>query len=294
MRMFRPGVLAVLIVTQAACVTLTREPRALVLGDQGTVSVRRLECSDAARGQTPGIAALDPTRMRIATWNIHKQDDPGWQEDLARLAAGADILLVQELVLRPDSRAIIEAAGLRWTMATSFLMRARDIGVLTASRVPPVATCTQRTVEPLLRLPKSTVISWYALRGSERTLAVANLHAINVSLSLGAYRAQLEAVATALGSHCGPIVLAGDLNTWTQARSEAVRDVARRLGLGEIPFAQDRRRRFLGRQLDHILVRGLAVTSSEATEVTSSDHNPVEATLRLAPVPPGSSRPGCS
>ena len=49
----------------------------------------------------------------------------------------------------------------------------------------------------------------------------------------------------------------------------------------EITFANDRRKLFFGKQLDHIFVRGLAMVDSSATEVTSSDHNPVAATLRL-------------
>jgi len=49
----------------------------------------------------------------------------------------------------------------------------------------------------------------------------------------------------------------------------------------EISFAEDRRKLFMGKQLDHIFIRGLTMSQSFATEVTSSDHNPVEATLRL-------------
>jgi endonuclease/exonuclease/phosphatase (EEP) superfamily protein YafD len=56
---------------------------------------------------------------------------------------------------------------------------------------------------------------------------------------------------------------------------------ARRLGLTEIAFTDDRRRLFFGHQLDHIYTRGLDVVTSSAITVTSSDHNPVMATLRL-------------
>ncbi|MEO5700026.1 MAG: endonuclease/exonuclease/phosphatase family protein [Casimicrobiaceae bacterium] len=267
----------------AACVTVTREPRAVLLIDDHTIRAQRLNCVDA-RGASHGSARarLDPDRIHVATWNIHKQGDPGWETDLARLAADADLLLVQELVLRPDIRAILEKrSGMLWVMASSFLNRELDIGVLTASRVPPVATCTLRVVEPVLRLPKSTVITWYAIEGTNRTLAVANMHAINFALSLGIYREQLAALQQALAEHDGPIIFAGDLNTWTEGRAAAVREIAVRLGLHEIAFTEDRRRLFFGKQLDHIFVRGLAVTASAATEVTSSDHNPVEATLRL-------------
>jgi endonuclease/exonuclease/phosphatase (EEP) superfamily protein YafD len=126
------------------------------------------------------------------------------------------------------------------------------------------------------------VITWFPLRDRSETLAVANVHSINFSLSLGAYRAQLTALADALAHHEGPIILAGDLNTWTDERAKAVRDVATRLGLTEVPFAVGLRSAFLGHELDRIFTRELALVASAATGVTSSDHNPVAATLRLA------------
>jgi endonuclease/exonuclease/phosphatase (EEP) superfamily protein YafD len=228
-----------------------------------------------------GEARAVDRQFRLLTWNIHKQSDKGWQADLGRFAQQADIMLLQEIVLEPEIRQVIEGAGLQWAMASSFLHADIDIGVLTGARVSPVATCTQRIVEPLLRIPKSSVITWYALEGTGRTLAVANMHSINFSLSLGAYREQLDAMREALADHDGPIIFAGDLNTWTQARYDAVNGVAKSLGLVEIAFAEDRRKLFLGKQLDHIFVRGLTMVDSSAIEVTSSDHNPVQATLRL-------------
>lgn len=270
----------------AACttITITSEPRAVLLEQNRQVRVQRLNCPEAAqhaRQVARNAPALDPAGFRLITWNIHKQGDNGWQADLATFARRSDIVLLQELVLEPEIRRIIEDAGLQWAMASSFLNSDIDIGVLTAARVAPVATCTQRVVEPLLRIPKSSVITWYAIRGSNSTLAVANMHAINFSLLLGAYRTQLDAMREALAEHRGPIIFAGDLNTWTAGRYDAVMETARALGLTEIQFAEDKRKLFFGKQLDHIFVRGLVMTTSSAIEVTSSDHNPVEATLRL-------------
>ena len=124
-----------------------------------------------------------PPRIRIATWNIHKEDDAGWQDDLTRFAADHDILLLQEVTLIDALRDILHAAGMRWVMASSFLYYDTDIGVLSATRAVPVAHCTLRVVEPLIRLPKSSVVTWLPLKGSAKTLAVANVHSINFSLS---------------------------------------------------------------------------------------------------------------
>jgi endonuclease/exonuclease/phosphatase (EEP) superfamily protein YafD len=271
----------------AGCVSLTADPRALISGPDG-VQVRTLPC-DAAIGvarqwfppPTPG-PALDPARIRILTWNIHKEEDKGWEADLTRFAQGNDIVLLQEVTLIDPLTEILRGAGLQWVMASSFLYNDADIGVVTAARAPTVAHCTQRVTEPLIRLPKSSVVTWFPLRGSGKLLAVANIHSINFALTLDAYEEQFDGVVEALSKHDGPMILAGDLNTWTDERDAALQRVAKTLGLTEIPVKTGRSR-FLGREVDHILVRGLAVESAGAIEVRSSDHHPVSAVLRVAP-----------
>jgi len=249
------------------------------------VAVRVVACAaDAAKSRSPAAAraALDPAAIRIFTWNIHKQADAGWPSDLRALSEHADLLLLQEAVLDPTLRGLIDGLDFDWIMASSFFYAGRDVGVITAARVPPVDTCTTRAREPLLGIPKSAIVSWFALRGQSQPLVVANVHAINFSLSLSAYRAQLDALADTLRAHTGPLILAGDFNTWSPARENALRDVASRLGLTEVSLPTDRRTRFFGHQVDRIYVRDLVATSASAIPVTSSDHNPVRATLRIA------------
>ena len=274
------------------CVSIPTQPRALLVRDDGAVQVQTLQCSRDVEATLVSTAerprGLDPNDIRLVTWNIHKQSDPGWQRDLRRFANRSDLVLLQETVLDPSLRAVIDDEGMRFVMASSFLASNVDIGVLTASRVAPVANCTQRFVEPLLRIPKSAVISWFPLQGEAQTLAVVNLHAINFSLSLGTYRAQIDAIADALAGHSGPLVVAGDFNTWTDERAAAVRTLAARLDLTEVRFAHDHRSHFFGHELDHIYVRSLAPLATSTAEVRSSDHNPVAATLRVERVGRGS------
>jgi endonuclease/exonuclease/phosphatase (EEP) superfamily protein YafD len=276
---------ALLLVLIAGCVSVPQEQRALSLGEEGKVTTQSLACEttepaalrEAARR---GEATLDGKAFRVLTWNLHKEEDTGWETDLARFAGGNDLLLLQEVTLRQPLRQVIEDAKLRWVMASSFVYREDDIGVLTASRVKPVAVCTQRMTEPLLRLPKSAVVSWFRIAGSEQTLAVANLHAINFSLTLGNYREQFKGLADLLATHEGPIIFAGDLNTWWQARLDVLDETAKRLQLTPVIFGGEPKL-FFGHELDHILVRGLEVVDAQAIAVKSSDHNPVGATLRL-------------
>ena len=279
----RAGLVALAAACVAACVTITDAPRALVDGPFG-IRVAALDCAAAAaaaRAAPEAAAGVDPAAIRVATWNIHKEEDDGWQADLARLAAGSDVLLLQEVVLQDALTELLRGAGLAWVMASSFAYQSADIGVLTATRVHPVGSCTQRIAEPLFAIPKSAVITWLPVRGSRATLAVANVHAINFAVSLTAFEAQLDALAAALAAHEGPLVVGGDLNTWSGERRAAMRRFADRLGLAEIAYAEDGRARFFGQQVDHLLVRGLAVVTSAATVVRSSDHNPAAAVLRV-------------
>jgi endonuclease/exonuclease/phosphatase (EEP) superfamily protein YafD len=272
----------------SACITLTALPRAVVTSDNGRIDIRSLPCvsvADDLAALPLSAPRLDPAAIRLLTWNIHKEDDAGWQQDLARFTADSDIVLLQEASLGTSLLETLDHARMRFVMASSFLYADTDVGVLTAARIAPRASCTERTVEPWLRIPKSTVVSWFALWGTPRTLAVANIHAINFSLSVNDYRAQLAALVTVLSTHDGPIVFAGDFNTWNDARQESVRATAAALGLSEIPYGNDRRALFFGRPVDHILARGLAVVDATAIPVQSSDHNPVRATLRLDPLP---------
>jgi endonuclease/exonuclease/phosphatase (EEP) superfamily protein YafD len=267
----------------AGCVTLTEQPRAIV-AYAGSVAVEHLPCgaASAALAATSNEGAIEASAIRLLTWNIHKQADDGWQRDLGRFVDGADIVLLQEAVLSRELRGLLEGAGFGWVMASSFLYGGHDIGVLTASRVAPAASCTERIGEPLIVVPKSGVVTWFRLQGGDAPLAVVNLHAINFALTLGAFDRQLTELAAALAGHRGPVIFAGDFNTWTDERRAAVQATAAKLGLREAALSDDRRSRFFGRQVDHVLVRGLDVVDAYAVAVHSSDHNPVIATLRIS------------
>ena len=267
------------------CFSLTVQPRALVIQPNGAIRAMLLDCASSLppHAAPSTAAALDPSAIRMATWNIHKEGDTGWQNDLDALSRTSYVVLLQEVTLHPAVRDLLRTVDLQWVMASSFTFDENDIGVLTASRIAPVASCTQRAVEPILRLPKSAVLTWFGLAGSTQSLAVVNVHAINFSLSVDSYEEQMRAIGDVLAKHQGPIIFAGDFNTWSAARTRVMKEVADRLGLKEIEFAEDKRTLFFGKQLDHILVRGLSVVRASAISVTSSDHNAVTATLRLIP-----------
>jgi endonuclease/exonuclease/phosphatase (EEP) superfamily protein YafD len=281
----RASIAIALVVLCAACATIAPVQQAFVAGRDGVAVGGPLPCAGvpAVEGAERAVEPLAGPTLRVLSWNLHKNGEPGWDADLARFAAVSDLLLIQEASLTARLQAVLAEAGLHWLLASSFALNDHETGVLNAARAPPASACVQRHFEPLLQLPKSAVIARYGLRGVAERLAVANVHAINFTPGLDDYRAQLEAIERELAGHRGPVIVAGDFNTWSAARLEVVHDAMRRMGLESVLPRVDTRSRFLGRQVDFIFVRGLEVVHAEAPEVGSSDHNPLLATLRLAP-----------
>ena len=272
----------------AGCVAIPAQQYALLPVAEGGLSSRSAACSDgvasASKATVPSEdagPALDPAKVRIASWNLHKQQDPGWREELERLAELSDILLLQEAALTSELRAALDEARYTWVLASAFAFDGTDYGVAIASRVQPIFFCTGRAFEPLTGIPKSYLVARFRLAGREPTLAVATIHAINFTVDLAAYDGELDALRAVLAPHRGPMALAGDFNTWSEARERRVDALALRLGLEPVLFAPDQRSRFLGRPADWAFARGARVLGSEIHEVTASDHNPLLATLRI-------------
>ncbi len=281
----RPALLftfALLALAGTGCVNLHVAGRAIVLDRaRGAIEVLAPCAGSHPPGPTEDGPALDPDAIPLITWNIHKNADAGWDSDLSLFVASHALVLLQEVHFEPAITNILEASGHQWMLASAFGLAGRDTGVMTASVVPPASACVLRQREPLLRLPKSAIVSRYRVRGRDNTLAVANIHSINFALAQGAYRAQLADVVAELADHQGPIVFAGDLNTWTAGRKAVLAVLAGSLGLQEVQLASDARRRFLGKQVDYAFVRGLDVINAWVIEVDSSDHHPVRMTLRI-------------
>lgn len=269
---------ALLALALAGCATVAADDRARLAPD-ASVPVP-LACPPAA--PLPREGALDPGRpFSVVVWNIHRNGDPGWANDLGAFAAASDLVLLQEATLTRELRDRLDGAGRHWAQADAWAFDGVVSGVLTASAEAPRAACVLRATEPLLALPKSALVTWYRLDARAETLAVANVHSVNFTLDTVAYRRQLEAVVGQLADHRGPAILAGDFNTWNAGRAAALAELAARAGFAEAVPRRGARSSFLGMPADYLFVRGLEVDDVWVETVDSSDHAPIRATLRL-------------
>lgn len=239
------------------------------------------QCRDwLAREKDSTGHELDAANIRLVNWNIQKQRNATSSDDLNELASDKDLILIQEASLREETIAGVDASK-HWSFAPGYRLDGEVTGVMTLSSIKPLTQCSFVSLEPVLRTPKATSITEYGLSSTDETLAVVNMHVVNFSLGLKAFREQFDRVHRVLESHEGPIILSGDFNTWRKQRLKIVDEYAEALGLVSVDFGEDRRVKVLGNVLDHIYVRGLSIQDATAPAVKSSDHNPMSATLAL-------------
>lgn len=236
--------------------------------------------SSLSRPISAGAPRLNQNSIRLLNWNVQKTGNVGWLDDYQQLAVGSDLVLMQEASLREATINELDAS-LHWSFAPGYRTQDAISGVLTLSSIKPVTQCSFVNLEPVIRTPKATSITRYALTETDESLVVVNIHAINFSLGLGAFRQQFDQVAAALAEHDGPVILSGDFNTWRKARMRIVDELAVNMGLTALQFDSDHRVRVLGKTLDHIYVRGLSAISADVQPVSTSDHNPMSATFTM-------------
>ena len=240
-----------------------------------------LACADSVALHKPETgAALDTTDIRVVNWNIRKRRHPDLSTDLAVLSADKDLVLIQEASLREDTINSVDATR-HWSFVPGYRMGGEIMGTMTLSKVAPLTQCSLVVLEPILRTPKTTSITEYALSDTDQTLVVVNMHAVNISLGLEAFQRQFDQVAQVLATHAGPVILSGDFNTWRQRRTEIVEALTDSLHLRSVEFDDDKRVRIFGHALDHIYVRGLSTTVANTEVVRTSDHNPMSVTLAM-------------
>ena len=221
---------------------------------------------DKANDLVPKLAA---SRFHLITWNVHKGQDKGWQEDLARLSKQADFVLLQEATQHQNLSTFSTAL-----FVSSFSFNELLSGVKTFTQTQPEWYCGGGVAEPIIQIPKVASIMNLPLEKGN-SLLIINVHLINFEWGISAYQAQLEQLFSFVENHQGPIIMAGDFNAWNEERLNLVNNLIQKYGLDSVALSRDERVRFLGYPLDYIFTRGVKVVSATSEVVTSSDHNPL-------------------
>jgi endonuclease/exonuclease/phosphatase (EEP) superfamily protein YafD len=267
----------------AGCVHIPMQP---ALGHSAAYrsTHQPIKCEiELARTDFTSVAehGLSPQRITLLTWNMFKQSRSNWLTDFQQLSLDQDLLILQEATMDESLDTVLSASPYHWLMTTAFYYQDNATGVLTASRIPSTRHCALYANEPLIQIPKSILVSSYSLAGTNQHLLVANVHGINFSLGLETYRKQFKALGTILREHAGPLILAGDFNTWSDDREAILDQLSKDLSLQQVEYESHHRITVFGNPIDHVYYRGLELVQASSPHVSSSDHNPLLVTFKL-------------
>jgi len=227
--------------------------------------------------------------IRVLVWNILKGKRRSWSDDFRHLVADRDLVLLQEAVLNTAADGLFsKSRRFEWIMARSFRdpITRTEHGVKTGSVVPSISRhfYLSPSSEPVVQTQKLLLVTEYPLAGEADSLLVLNMHAINF-VSVKKYTEQLDQLQHVLRGWTGPVVLAGDFNTWNPQRLNLFFDVAAEAGLEEAAMERRSKLAHLNQHLDHVFYRGLKLRDvSSLKHFQSSDHAPITATFeRIRP-----------
>ncbi len=238
------------------------------------------ECSSTSGQAAPARGPELPGKLEVLSWNIEKASNTGWAEDLAGLSGGLNLAFIQEASIQAAIPAVVGNA-LHQTFVPGYTTAELDTGVMTLSSSAPSMSCNFTSWEPWLGTPKATSVTEFSLANRGDRLLAINLHAVNFALGLTEFQLQFDALREVLGNHRGPIILAGDLNTWSEERRALVTTFMEQYDLTPVAFTPDLRTRYFGQALDHLYVRGMRAESARVIPVSTSDHNPLRVSLVL-------------
>jgi len=230
----------------------------------------------------------------VVSWNIHKALDPGLAAELGRLVEerAPHVLALQEA--RPELPIPVGFAGHHATSFRRGLVGPEE-GVMTVARAAVRTAHRVRSSERELRLltPKAALISQLPLSDG-RELCLVNVHGLNFDPTGRQLARQLGELRERVAHLRGPVVVAGDFNTWNDRRMGAVQDLAHALDLeevapdfpggtkGRVPLRKARETLGLDHRLhlDRLFVRGLVpVHAAWMDSFRCSDHVPLIAHL---------------
>lgn len=220
-----------------------------------------------------------PESFGLLCWNVYKnnQNNPRFQQYLQSEShkRNVDFMLFQEAGFQDDHT--FELPHFSYDGAANLEFRKKFYGVLTASRVEShdAKAYLSEGRESLFGPHKSLLQSYYSFDDGT-SLLILNVHAINFRENQR-YSKELERFLPLLKEHNGPMILAGDFNSWNRKRMDKLQKITEELSLTAVTFEKTGKvKSFMGKELDFVFYRDLELVEAEVRDDHKlSDHNPL-------------------
>ncbi|RRS29917.1 MAG: hypothetical protein P794_09775 [Epsilonproteobacteria bacterium (ex Lamellibrachia satsuma)] len=225
-----------------------------------------------------------PDTFGLLCWNVYKKNTkhPRFKPYLQALTLEQEIdfLLFQEANFKDEKHFTLPEYT--FDAAANLEVMGEFYGVLSASRVESKGAQAYLSEgrESLIGPHKSLLLSAYPFEDGTKLL-ILNVHAINFRENKR-YDKELERFLELMKYHEGPMIIAGDFNTWNKKRIQKLHEIRKKLSLEAVPFKQvDKVKSFMGNHLDFIFYRGVELLDFAVfRDHRLSDHNPLFAQFR--------------
>ena len=231
-----------------------------------------------------------PLKLNVLIWNIYKGANKSIKKDYAEISQNKHLVLLQETQLNSKVKATFKGhPRLNYKMATSFKMFGKANGVSTGSLVKSTEVSYVRSQRELgFTTPKIALLTHYPLQNGEELLVI-NIHAINF-VNLSPFQNQIDDLLTRAQNHFGPVIFAGDFNTWSDGKFQYLTMIMESFGFDMAHFSNDTRVRApvisrwdsFDNPLDHVFVREAKIQEANVwTQFKGSDHNPITVKIEI-------------
>jgi endonuclease/exonuclease/phosphatase (EEP) superfamily protein YafD len=209
----------------------------------------------------------------FTTYNIFKAHFPFVRQNIGTLCANNDFVALQEWVSNLHVK-----EGEHIASCPTFIVPFRKVktGTATISRHRPtdVLDLVSRERELGFLTKKSMIVTAYTLHNGT-TLHIANIHSLNF-VTNRAWKKQIDYFIDYL-PRSGPLIFAGDFNTWNPWRFDYLEEKLRAHHLHYANYDHN-----IIMRLDHIFTRGLEVLETkEDDNMHTSDHYPVTLKFKI-------------
>lgn len=224
------------------------------------------------------IQARQTEVLTLITWNAEKYSNKQFLKDIKNLSRSTDIILIQEAMHDSNLQNYFsQNLPFDFSFHKSFCTNQdRATGVMNSARfkLSNNQTIVSPQGQPITQTPKVSGYSQIVV--NNQTVHLVNTHALNFNLGLP-FEKQMDEIAHFIHQLQGPVIWAGDFNTWNSGRLQYLKQITENLGLKHLTPSKDPRRLVL----DHIFVRGFTAGKTEVLLKDSSDHYPLRTVLKL-------------
>lgn len=224
------------------------------------------------------------SKFTVLCWNSAKLTlKKSYKELLKSLITeeGVDILLLQEV--KKNLATELDISDYSYILSPNIQTRRHVFGVLSAfkSSCEDELSLLTKKREMAYATHKVTLITKHKI-SNNKDMMIVNLHAINF-VKNSDFLHELNNIKAIIKFHKGPIIVAGDFNTWNVKRVTYLKEFTHDLSLKEVGFSENKHvKKIFSNSLDYIFYRELELTNSKVIDTKKiSDHNPIIASFEL-------------